>query len=421
VNLLYGRLVEISDEDGIQSGKIEVDGASKKVALGLLTDVTCGDTLLVCDGVAISKVQQQPEVSAMNAPTLNINEEKLNKFLGQAISELGAAMNVALVITGDRLGLYKAMAGAGPMTSEELAKKTGTDERYVREWISAQAAGGFIEYDPKTNKFTLADEQAMALAVDDSPCFLPGAFQLISSVITDEPKLRAAFKSGKGVGWHEHGADLFEGTERFFRPGYAAHLVSEWIPALEGIEARLKEGGKVADVGCGHGASTLLMAKAFPKSEFTGFDYHDASIKWAQAQAEKAGIADRVKFKVAKAKEFPGSDYTLVTTFDCLHDMGDPAGAASHVRQSLAKDGVWMIVEPIAGDKLEDNLNPIGRMYYGASTMICTPASRDQEVGLALGAQAGEKRLRDVVMSGGFSSFRRATQTPFNLIFEAKP
>jgi 2-polyprenyl-3-methyl-5-hydroxy-6-metoxy-1,4-benzoquinol methylase len=357
----------------------------------------------------------------MNASALNVSEEKLNKFLGQAIGELGGAMNVALVITGDRLGLYKAMAGAGPMTSEELAKKTGTDERYVREWISAQAAGGFIEYDPQTNKFTLPDEQAMALAVDDSPCFLPGAYQLISSVIADEPKLRAAFKSGKGVGWHEHCADLFEGCERFFRPGYAAHLVSEWIPALEGIEAKLHQGGKVADVGCGHGASTLLMAKAFPKSEFTGFDYHDASINWAQGQADKAGIADRVKFKVAKAKEFPGNEYTLVTTFDCLHDMGDPAGAASHVRQSLAKDGAWMIVEPIAGDKLQDNLNPIGRMYYAASTMICTPASRAQEVGLALGAQAGEKRLRDVVMSGGFSSFRRATETPFNLVFEAKP
>ena len=357
----------------------------------------------------------------MNMGALKIDEGKLNKFIGQALGELGGAMNVALVITGDRLGLYKAMAGAGPMTSDVLAKKTGTDERYVREWLSAQAAGGFVTYNAKDKTFILPDEQAVALAVDDSPCFLPGAYQSISSVIQDEPKIRDAFKTGKGVGWHQHSPDLFEGTERFFRPGYAAHLVSEWIPSLTGIKAKLEKGGKVADVGCGHGASTLLMAKAFPKSEFFGFDFHEPSIRWANDQAKKTGVADRVKFEVAKAKEFPGNDYTLVTFFDCLHDMGDPAGAARHVRQSLANDGAWMIVEPLAGDRLEENLNPVGRLYYGASTMICTPASRDQEVGLALGAQAGEARLREVVMSGGFSQFRRANQTPFNFVFEAKP
>jgi 2-polyprenyl-3-methyl-5-hydroxy-6-metoxy-1,4-benzoquinol methylase len=307
------------------------------------------------------------------------------------------------------------------MSAKDLAAKTETDERYVQEWLSAQAAGGFIRYHPDSQTFTLPDEQAMALAVEDSPCFLPGAYQVISSVIMDESKIRDAFKTGEGVGWHQHCADLFEGTERFFRPGYAAHLVSEWIPALDGVDQKLKEGGQVADVGCGHGASTLLMAKAYPRAKFLGFDYHDLSIDWATKQAEKEGVADRVKFARAQAKDFPGKDYTLVTFFDCLHDMGDPAGAAMHVRSSLADGGSWMIVEPRAGDRLEENLTPIGRMYYSASTMICTPASRAQEVGLALGAQAGEKRLRDVVMKGGFTSFRRAAETPFNLIFEAKP
>jgi 2-polyprenyl-3-methyl-5-hydroxy-6-metoxy-1,4-benzoquinol methylase len=264
-------------------------------------------------------------------------------------------------------------------------------------------------------------KQALALAVDDSPCFLPGAYQLITSTVIDEPKLRNAFKSGEGVGWHQHSPDLFEGCERFFRPGYAAHLVSEWIPSLDGIAAQLEKGAKVADVGCGHGASTLLMAKGFPNSTFVGFDYHEPSIRWAREQAQKQDIAGRVSFEVSKAKEFPGDDYTLVTFFDCLHDMGDPAGAARHVREALDDDGAWMIVEPIAGDRLDDNLNPVGRLYYGASTTICTPASRDQEVGLALGAQAGEARLREIVMSGGFSKFRRATETPFNIILEAKP
>ena len=351
---------------------------------------------------------------------MQIDQTKLEKFMGQALGELGAGMNAALVIIGDKLGLYKAMAGVGPMTSTELAQKTATAERYVREWLSAQAAGGFVTYDAATGRFALPDEQAFALAVEDSPAYLPGAYQVIASVIRDEPRITEAFRTGAGVGWHEHCADLFQGTERFFRPSYAANLVSSWIPALKGVEARLQAGAKVADVGCGHGASTILMAKAYPKSQFVGFDYHAPSIEAAWMAAEKAGLADRVGFQVAWAKQFPGKGYDLVAFFDCLHDMGDPAGAARHVRETLAPDGTWMIVEPFAHDRVEQNLNPVGRVYYGASTMICTPASRAQEVGLALGAQAGEARLRDVVMAGGFKSFRRATETPFNMVFEAR-
>jgi len=351
---------------------------------------------------------------------MQIDQTKLEKFMGQALGELGAGMNAALVIIGDKLGLYKAMAGVGPMTSTELAQKTATAERYVREWLSAQAAGGFVTYDAATGRFALPDEQAFALAVEDSPAYLPGAYQVIASVIRDEPRITEAFRTGAGVGWHEHCADLFQGTERFFRPSYAANLVSSWIPALKGVVAKLQAGAKVADVGCGHGASTILMAKAYPKSQFVGFDYHAPSIEAAWMAAEKAGLADRVGFQVAWAKQFPGKGYDLVAFFDCLHDMGDPAGAARHVRETLAPDGTWMIVEPFAHDRVEQNLNPVGRVYYGASTMICTPASRAQEVGLALGAQAGEARLRDVVMAGGFKSFRRATETPFNMVFEAR-
>jgi SAM-dependent methyltransferase len=352
---------------------------------------------------------------------MQIDQAKLEKFMGQALGELGAGMNAALVIIGDKLGLYKAMAGAGPLTSAQLAQKTNTTERYVREWLNAQAAGGFVAYDAASGRYTLPDEQALALAVEDSPAYLPGAYQLIASVLKDEPRITEAFRTGAGVGWHEHCADLFQGTERFFRPSYAANLVSSWIPALDGVEAKLKSGAKVADVGCGHGASTVLMAKAYPKSQFVGFDYHAASIEGAWKAAEKAGMADRVGFQVAWAREYPGKGYDLVAFFDCLHDMGDPVGAAAHVRQTLSPDGTWMIVEPFAHDRVEQNLNPVGRVYYSASTLICTPASRAQEVGLALGAQAGEARLRDVVMQGGFRSFRRATETPFNLVFEARP
>ena len=350
-----------------------------------------------------------------------INQDKLHEFLGRAIVDFGATFNAALIRIGDKLGLYKALASGGSQTPAELAKRTGTAERYVREWLSAQAAGGYVTYDSSNRKFHLSEEQAFAMADESSPVFLPGAFQCALAAVKAEEKLTERFKTGQGMGWHEHHPELFVGTERFFRPGYAANLISTWIPALTGVDAKLKNGARVADVGCGLGASTILMAKSYPKSEFAGFDYHDKSIETAKQRAKDAGVGDRIRFEVAKAKDYPGKDYDFVTFFDCLHDMGDPAGASTHVRSTLKKDGTWMIVEPFAGDKLEDNLNPIGRAFYGASTLLCTPASLSQEVGLALGAQAGEKRLCEVVTSGGFSQFRRATQTPFNLIFEARP
>lgn len=350
-----------------------------------------------------------------------IDEAKLHAFLGQAIGEMGAAINAALILIGDKLGLYKGMANAGPLTSDELAKKTGLSERYVREWLSAQAAGGFVTYDAATKRFTLPPEQAFALAIEDSPVFLPGFFQVVSAVIKDVPKIEEVFRSGKGLGWHEHDHDLFHGTERFFRPNYRAHLIGEWIPALEGVEAKLKAGARVADVGCGLGTSTILMAQAFPRSTFIGFDYHDRSIELAREAAARAGVGDRVKFEVVAAKNFPGKDYDLVAFFDCLHDMGDPEGASRHVLQSLGRDGVWMIVEPFANDRLEDNLNPIGRVFYSASTTLCTPASLSQEVGLALGAQAGEARLTAVLKAAGFKRVRKAAQTPFNIVLEARP
>jgi SAM-dependent methyltransferase len=359
---------------------------------------------------------RQPE-----APTLNVNPEKLNAFLGRALNDMGAAFQTALIILGERLGLYRAMAGAGPLSAGELAAKTLTDERYVREWLCAQAASGYVTYDPASVRFTLPDEQALLLAVDSGPAYLPAAYQIIASTIVDEPQLRETFRTGFGFGWHQHCSGLFEGTERFFRPSYAANLITSWIPALTGVEAKLKAGASVADVGCGHGASTILMAQAFPKSMFTGYDYHAPSIERARAAAKAAGVADRTAFEVAPSKEYPGKNFDLVTFFDCLHDMGDPVGAAKHVRSSLKPDGTWLIVEPAAGDRIEENLNPVGRVFYAASTMICTPASKSQEVGLALGAQAGEARLREVVTKGGFTRFRRATETPFNLILEARP
>ncbi len=353
--------------------------------------------------------------------TAPIDEQKLEAFMGQFVGDLGAALSVATVMLGDKLGLYKAMADGVPVTPGELARRTETDERYVREWLSSQAASGYVAYDADGERFSLPPEQAMALAQDDSPAFIPGAFQLAAGLIKDEPHIREAFRSGNGVGWHQHDQDLFCGTERFFRPGYIANLVPSWIPALEGVQDKLTAGGLVADVGCGHGASTVILAQAYPKSEFVGFDYHPESIEHARAAARKAGLEDRVSFEVAAAKDFPGSGYDLVAMFDCLHDMGDPVGAARHVLGTLHPDGTWLIVEPFANDRLEDNLNPVGRVFYSASTMVCTPASRDQEVGLALGAQAGEKRLRDVVTEGGFTRFRRATETPFNLVLEARP
>jgi SAM-dependent methyltransferase len=350
-----------------------------------------------------------------------INQAKLHEFVMRAVGEMGAAMNAALIILGDRLGLYKAMAGAGPLTSQQLATKTGTTERYVREWLAAQAAGGFVAYDAGSNTYTLPPEQALALADEQSPVFLPGFFDIVAACVKDEPKIREAFRSGKGVGWHEHDHGLFAGTERFFRPNYRANLINSWIPALSGTEARLKEGASVADVGCGLGTSTILMAEAYPKSTFVGFDYHPGSIDMAREAAKKAGVADRVKFEVAKAKDYPGKGYHFVAFFDCLHDMGDPEGAARHVLRTLDRDGSWMIVEPFANDRLEDNLNPIGRVFYAASTMLCTPASLSQEVGLGLGAQAGESRLSKVLRSAGFTRVRRAAETPFNIVLEARP
>ncbi|HZE91011.1 MAG TPA: class I SAM-dependent methyltransferase [Rhizobacter sp.] len=349
-----------------------------------------------------------------------IDESKLNAFMGNFVNDLGAVMHAATIVLGDRLGLYKKLA-EGESTVEALARSTETDARYLREWLSAQAASGYVQYHPATDTFSLSEEQSLALAQEGSPAFIPGAFQIAVAQFKAIPKMEKAFRTGLGLGWHEHDASLFHGTERFFRPGYAANLVDQWLPALDGVEPKLKAGARVADVGCGHGASTLIMAQAYPASTFVGFDYHEPSVAYARAAAKKAGLSDRVSFEVAAAKDYPGHDYDLVAVFDCLHDMGDPVGASAHVRQSLKSDGAWMIVEPFANDRLEDNLNPVGRIFYSASTFICTPASRSQEVGLCLGAQAGEARMREVVSRGGFANFRRATETPFNLVYEARP
>jgi SAM-dependent methyltransferase len=347
--------------------------------------------------------------------------DKLNAFMGKMVGDMGAAMSAALVVLGDHLGLYKALADRGPSTPFDLAASAGLNERLVREWLAAQAAAEYVSYDPVTARFSLSPEQAMVFADDESPVFMAGGFEVLAAAFKDEPKVAKAFRSGLGLGWHEHDVCLFRGTERFFRPGYNANLITNWIPALEGVEAKLRAGASVADVGCGHGASTILMAKAYPNSRFTGLDYHGPSIERAKAAAQEAGVADRISFQVASAQDYPGGDFDLVCIFDALHDMGDPVGAAAHIRRSLKPDGTWLLVEPFAHDNLADNLNPIGRLFYGASTMICTPASQSQEVGLALGAQAGEARLRQVVETAGFTRFRRATETPFNLVLEVRP
>jgi SAM-dependent methyltransferase len=349
-----------------------------------------------------------------------VDMDKLNVFVGQFVGDLGAAVHAGMVVIGEKLGLYKALA-EGPLDAAELAARTKTLERYVHEWLGSQAAGGYVTYNEKTRKFSLSEEQAFTLANEDSPAYIPGAFQLALGSLAAVPRIAESFRSGAGMGWHEHDEAVFHGCEKFFRPGYAANLVTSWIPSLHGVKEKLEAGARVADVGCGKGASTLLMAKAFPKSRFFGFDYHDKSIEAARESAKRNGVADRVTFEVAKAKEFPGKDFDFMAFFDCLHDMGDPIGAAAHVRQSLAKDGTWMIVEPFANDQLQDNLNPVGRVYYSFSTLLCTPCSRSQEVGLCLGAQAGELRIRDVVTSAGFKRFRRATETPFNIVYEARP
>jgi 2-polyprenyl-3-methyl-5-hydroxy-6-metoxy-1,4-benzoquinol methylase len=351
---------------------------------------------------------------------VEVDGDKLMQFVFRAVDEVGATLNAALVVMGDKLGLYRAMAGTDGLTPTELAGRTGTAERYVREWLNAQAAGGFVSYDPDSRRYSLPPEQTVALTVPDSPAYLPGLFQTAIGSVIDSPEITEKARSGDGFGWHEHVHDVHDGCERFFRPGYNAHLVAEWLPALEGVVEKLERGALVADVGCGHGASTILMAQAYPNSTFVGSDYHEGSIETARERAREAGVADRVSFQVSAAASYPGAEYDLVTMFDCLHDMGDPVGAAAHVRQSLKKDGAWMIVEPFANDQLQDNLNPVGRVFYSASTFICTPASRSQEVGLCLGAQAGEQRLRSVVTDGGFASLRRAAETPFNLVFEAR-
>ena len=352
---------------------------------------------------------------------VEVDGDKLMQFVFRAVEEVGATLNTALVIMGDKLGLYQALAGAGALTPAELAERSGTAERYVREWLNAQAAGGYVEYDPDTGRYTLPPEQAAALTDPDCPAYLPGLFQTALGSVLDSPKIVEAARTGAGFGWHAHVADVHDGCERFFRPGYNANLASAWLPALDGVVAKLEQGALVADVGCGHGSSTILMAQAFPNSTFVGSDYHDGSIETARRRAEEAGVAERVRFETAPAAAYSGTGYDLVTMFDCLHDMGDPVGAARHVHVTLKPDGTWMIVEPSAADRVEGNLNPVGRAYYGFSTLLCTPASLSQDVALALGAQAGQARIGDVVGAGGFTRFQRAAETPFNIVYEARP
>ena len=358
---------------------------------------------------------------AANEAEIRTAEADIEQFVHKALGDVSGALTASLVVIGDKLGLYRALDEGGPATPSELAARTGTTERYVREWLNAQAAAGYVGYDRRTQRYELPPAHAACLTDDTSPACVLGAFQAMTAAMKAEPRIADGFRSGKGVGWHEHDADLFVGVERFFRPGYAAHLVDEWIPSLDGVREKLERGARVADVGCGLGASTIILAKAFPRSTFVGFDYHPASIERARERARAAGVENRTAFEVASAKGYPGSDYDLVAFFDCLHDMGDPVGAARHVRESLAPDGTWLLVEPFANDQVEENLNPVGRLFYSVSTLVCTPASLSQEVGLALGAQAGEGRLRAVLEQAGFTRIRRATATPFNLVLEARP
>ena len=351
---------------------------------------------------------------------MELNETKLNELLGKVVTEMGAAANGPLVTIGDKLGLYKTLSESGAMSSQQLADATGTAERYVREWASAQAASGYIEYNPSSETFSMSPEQAAVFGNAKSPVFMTGAFYAITSVYHDEPKIEKAFKTGEGVSWGDHNSCLFCGTEKFFSPSYEGNLISSWLPAMDGVIEKLKNGAMVADIGCGHAASTIIMAKAFPNSQFIGYDFHDKSIEQAKERAETAGVSN-ITFEVATAKDFPGKEYDLITFFDCLHDMGDPVGACAHAKSALKPDGTCMIVEPFAHDTLEENLNPVGRAFYAFSTMLCTPCSLNQEVGLALGAQAGEKRLKEAITNGGFRHFRKATETPFNLILEARP
>ena len=358
------------------------------------------------------------------AQATEIDTDKLMSFVFRAVDEVGATLNAALVVMGDKLGYYRDLAENGPSTAAQLAERTRTAEPYAREWLNAQAAGAYVTYDPSTKRYTLPPEQALAMTDPDSAAFLPGFFQIALGTVHDTQHIVDAARSGAGYGWHQHDTDVHVGCERFFRPSYHANLISTWIPALDGVEQKLRDGALVADVGCGHGASTILMAQAFPNSTFVGSDYHAASIDTARSRATEAGVRN-VRFEVASAQEFGGTPgetgYELVTMFDCLHDMGDPVGAARRVRDVIADDGTWMVVEPMAGDHVEDNLNPVGRAYYGFSTLLCTPSSLSQDVGLALGTQAGPARIRDVTAAGGFTRFRSVAETPFNRVFEVRP
>ena len=350
-----------------------------------------------------------------------VDEAKLNQFIGQMLGDLGGASSIAMVRIGDALGFYKALHTKGPMTCEQLAKTAKVSERYLREWLSHQAASNYLAYDPKSATFALPPEQAIVFANEESPVYMMGGFDLMAALLDNQPKVQAAFKSGQGVAWGEQAGCMFCAVARFFRPGYQNNLVSAWLPALSGVVEKLEQGARVADVGCGHGWSTVLMAKAFPKSHFIGYDFHPDSVRDAMRHAKAHGVSENARFDVGLAKDYAGKGFDLVTCFDCLHDMGDPAGASAHIRKSLKQDGTWMIVEPMAGDHLEQNLNPVGRLYYAGSTMVCLPTSLSQEVGAALGAQAGEAKLREVITSGGFSRVRRAAETPFNMILEARP
>ena len=349
-----------------------------------------------------------------------VDEDKLNEFVGRFAGDLGAVLHAATVLVGDRLGLYAAMADGRPVTPADLAARTGCDERHLTEWLSAQAASGYVEYDAATGSFHLPPEQAFALTSEDNPFFAPGGLQVAASTIKDVELISEALRTGRGVDWGEHHADLFAGTDRFFKPNYIGNLVGSWLPALDAVVPKLQDHATVVDVGCGYGSSTLLMAQAFPRSTFLGVDTHGPSIDRARSLAERAGAASNCRFEVGGAQDFPGAGYDLVTSFDCLHDMGDPVGAAKRVREALAEGGSWMIVEPNAGDRLEDNLNPVGRIFYSASTMICVPSATSQDGGHALGAQAGEARTRAIVEQAGFTHFRRAAETPFNLVYEAR-
>jgi SAM-dependent methyltransferase len=351
----------------------------------------------------------------------NLNEDKLHALVGKMLGDLGGAFSVPTVRLGFRLGLFDALAEGGPATASQLAARAGgLTERYVREWALAQAANGYVDYDPASETFSLSPEQAMVFAAKDSPVYLAGAFEIVAAMIEGEPKVEHSFRTGAGVRWGDSAGCLFCATGAFFRPGYTNNIVQNWLPALDGVEAKLKAGAKVADIGCGVGFSTLLMAAAFPNSRFVGFDFHEPSVEEARRHADAHGLSDRVRFEATSVKDIAEADFDLVTAFDCLHDMGDPRGCARHMRRILKDDGAWMIVEPIAGDRPVDNLNPVGRLYYNASTMICVPTSLDQEVGEALGAQAGEARISDIIREGGFTRVRRATEGPFNMVLEAR-